>query len=124
MPTPSGPRTRMTRPLSHGTDAQHGRHANGTMSDSQRGVFRLISSWYVDRHLNEITIADTVRKRSRLRGLWAALAGIVCISTLALADSPPLPINISAGELVTALETLAKQTAVELVFQPEQLKSF
>ena len=53
------------------------------------------------------------------------VAFVCCVSFTAhaRADSPR-PINVPAGELVTALETLSKQAAVELVYQPAQLKSF
>src|SRR6267154_6737818 len=56
----------------------------------------------------------------------STLVAFVCCASFtvhARADSPK-PINIPAGELVTALETLSKQAAVELVYQPAQLKSF
>src|SRR2546429_4556361 len=53
------------------------------------------------------------------------VAFVCCVSFTAhaRADSPR-PINVPAGELVTALETLSKQAAVELVYQAAQLKSF
>lgn len=41
----------------------------------------------------------------------------------ARADTPK-QVSVPAGELVSALESLAKQAAVDLVYQPEQLKAF
>jgi iron complex outermembrane receptor protein len=56
----------------------------------------------------------------------STLVALVCSVTLtahAMADAPK-HIDVPAGELVVALETLSRQAAVDLVFQPEQLKSF
>src|SRR2546430_17018441 len=58
--------------------------------------------------------------------LKATLIAFVCgvsFSAHAMADAPK-PINVPPGELVSALESLSKQAAVELVYQPEQLRSF
>jgi len=56
------------------------------------------------------------------RSTLAAVAWTISVPAHALAD--PKQINIPAGDLVPALEILEKQAAVELVFQPNQLKSF
>jgi len=55
-------------------------------------------------------------------GLIAALCSI-SVSLYAIADSPK-QINVPAGDLVTALEILAKQADVEFVYQRDQLKGF
>lgn len=52
----------------------------------------------------------------------AVLAGL-SLSTHANGE-PVRPINVPAGDLVAALEKLSRQAAVDLVFQPDQLKSF
>src|SRR5882762_1949973 len=62
-------------------------------------------------------------KTLMIKGTLIAFVCSVSFSAHAVAQSPR-PINIPAGELVTALETLSKQAAVELVYQPAQLKSF
>src|SRR6266480_208020 len=62
-------------------------------------------------------------KTLMIKGTLIAFVCCVSFSAHARADSPR-PINVPAGELVTALETLSKQAAVELVYQPAQLKSF
>jgi outer membrane receptor protein involved in Fe transport len=56
----------------------------------------------------------------------AALAALVCsvaFTAHAKADAPKR-IDVPAGDLVVALETLSRQAAVDLVFQPDQLKPF
>jgi iron complex outermembrane receptor protein len=58
-----------------------------------------------------------------IKGTLIAFVCCVSFSAHAMADTPR-PINVPAGELVTALETLSKQAAVELVYQPAELKSF
>ena len=62
-------------------------------------------------------------KTLMIKGTLIAFVCSVSFSAHAVAQSPR-PINVPAGELVTALETLSKQAAVELVYQPAQLKSF
>jgi outer membrane receptor protein involved in Fe transport len=55
-----------------------------------------------------------------------ALVAFICsvaFTAHAIADAPKR-IEVPAGELVVALETLSRQAAVDLVFQPDQLKSF
>ena len=52
-----------------------------------------------------------------------ALACSVSLAVHARADQPK-QVNVPAGELVTALESLSKQAAIELVYQPDQLKSY
>jgi iron complex outermembrane receptor protein len=56
----------------------------------------------------------------------STLIAVVCwISFVAqAAAAAPKTINIPAGPLVAALELLQRQTAVELVYRPEQLSSF
>ena len=61
-------------------------------------------------------------KSMALRSTLAAVACTLSFSAHAIAD--PRQINIPAGDLVPALEILEKQAAIELVFQPSQLKSF
>jgi iron complex outermembrane receptor protein len=56
----------------------------------------------------------------------SALIACVCaiaFAAQAMADTPR-EINVPAGELATALESLQKQTGLELVFRPDELKSF
>lgn len=56
----------------------------------------------------------------------STLVAFVCsvsFAAHAIADESKR-IDVPAGELVAALETLSRQAAVDLVFQPEQLKSF
>ena len=56
--------------------------------------------------------------------LRSALLAFVCsvsVAANAIADSPKT-VNVPAGDLTTALELLAKQSGVELVYRPEQLK--
>ncbi|MEJ1964482.1 MAG: TonB-dependent receptor [Gammaproteobacteria bacterium] len=50
-----------------------------------------------------------------------AIACSVSIAAYAFADAPR-HIDVPAGDLVAALESIAKQAEVELVFRPEQLK--
>jgi iron complex outermembrane recepter protein len=48
-----------------------------------------------------------------------------CISLVAHARADaPTQINVAPGELAAALESLSKQVAVELVYQPKELKDF
>jgi iron complex outermembrane recepter protein len=61
-------------------------------------------------------------KSMTFRSTLAAVAWTISFSAHALAD--PKQINIPAGDLVRGLEILEKQAAIELVFQPNQLKSF
>ncbi len=52
------------------------------------------------------------------------LIAIVCplfLSALAAADTPAA-LEVPAGELVAALKALARQSDVELLYQPEQLR--
>jgi len=53
-----------------------------------------------------------------------ALVFACCISIAggAFADMPQRPVDIPAGNLSTALELLSKQSGIELVFRPEQVK--
>jgi iron complex outermembrane receptor protein len=57
------------------------------------------------------------------RSTLAAVAWALSLSVHAMA-SGPTQLDIPAGNLVPALEALEKQAVVELVFQPDQLKSF
>ena len=61
-------------------------------------------------------------KSMTFRSTLAAVAWTISLSAHALAD--PKQINVPAGDLVPALEILEKQAAIELVFQPNQLKPF
>ncbi len=57
--------------------------------------------------------------------LRTALIAFACsLSVAAYAYADPRPINVPAGDLTAALESLAKQSGVELVYQPDQLKGF
>jgi hypothetical protein len=66
------------------------------------------------------------RRAARKRGTVAAIAPItavvcaLCLSANAFA-SPSRVINIPPGELATALDSVAQQAGVELLFQPDQL---
>jgi iron complex outermembrane recepter protein len=62
-------------------------------------------------------------KSMTFRSTLAAVACALSFCAHALAD-PPRQVNIPAGDLIPALEILQKQAAIELVFQPDQLKSF
>jgi iron complex outermembrane recepter protein len=62
-------------------------------------------------------------KSMTFRSTLAAVACAISMSAHAMADTPK-QINVPAGDLVAALESLAKQAEVDLVYQPEQLKSF
>jgi outer membrane receptor protein involved in Fe transport len=57
------------------------------------------------------------------RSALLAVVWSVSLSVHAMADVPE-QIDIPAGELVAALESLAKQSTVDLVYQPAQLKAF
>jgi iron complex outermembrane recepter protein len=54
----------------------------------------------------------------------AAVACAVSLSAQSIADAPPKQLRIPAGELIPALEVLEKQSGIELVFRPDQLKYF
>jgi iron complex outermembrane recepter protein len=62
-------------------------------------------------------------KSMTFRSTLAAVCCAISMSAHAMADTPKR-IDVPAGELVAALDSLAKQSAVDLVYQPEQLKSF
>lgn len=64
-------------------------------------------------------MSKTMSVRTTIAAILAGLA----LSAYAIAD-PARQINVPAGELVAALEALSRQAAVDLVFQPDQLKSF
>lgn len=56
----------------------------------------------------------------------SALLVVACCMSLAAharADAP-MQLNIAAGELVAALESLSKQVSIELVYQPDQIRHF
>jgi iron complex outermembrane recepter protein len=55
------------------------------------------------------------------RSMLAAVACAISFSAHAIAD--PRQLDVPAGELIPALEALEKQAAIEIVYQPEQLKS-
>lgn len=58
-----------------------------------------------------------------IRSTIAAILCSVTFAAHAMADTPTR-IDVPAGELVRALETLSRQASVDLVFQPDQIKSF
>ncbi|MEJ1961272.1 MAG: TonB-dependent receptor [Gammaproteobacteria bacterium] len=60
-------------------------------------------------------------KTMTVRTTIAAILAGLSMSAHAMADAAR-PINVPAGDLVTALESLAKQADIELVYQAEQLK--
>src|SRR5262249_32823481 len=60
-------------------------------------------------------------KTVTIRATLLALASALSISAHAMADSPK-KVDVPAGELTTALETLAKQSGVEFVYSAEQLR--
>jgi iron complex outermembrane receptor protein len=62
-------------------------------------------------------------KSMSFRSTLAAVAWAISFSVYAMATAPT-QMDIPAGNLVPALEALKKQAAIELVFQPEQLRSF
>src|SRR5712675_3799700 len=62
-------------------------------------------------------------KNVTFRSTLAAVACAMSFSAHAIADSPK-QISVPAGDLVLALEMLQKQATIELVFQPDQLRSF
>jgi iron complex outermembrane recepter protein len=62
-------------------------------------------------------------KSMTFRSTSAAVAWAMSLSVHAMANGPA-QLNIPAGNLVPALEALERQAVVELVFQPDQLKSF
>ncbi|MEJ1962161.1 MAG: TonB-dependent receptor [Gammaproteobacteria bacterium] len=62
-------------------------------------------------------------KTFKARPTLVALACSMALTSHAMADAPKR-IEIPAGDLVSALETLSRQAMVDLVFRPDQLKSF
>ena len=60
-------------------------------------------------------------KAVTVRATLIALAAALSLSAHALADAPK-KVDVPAGDLTTALETLAKQSGVEFVYSAEQLK--
>ena len=60
-------------------------------------------------------------KSVTVRVALVALAATLSLSAHALADAPK-KVDVPAGDLTTALETLAKQSGVEFVYSAEQLK--
>jgi iron complex outermembrane receptor protein len=56
-----------------------------------------------------------------IRATLLALAATLSLSAHAMADSPK-KVDVPAGDLTTALETLAKQSGVEFVYSTQQLK--
>lgn len=61
-------------------------------------------------------------KTMTVRTTIAAILAGLSMSAHAIADAAARPINIPAGDLITALESLAKQADIELVYQADQLK--
>ena len=62
-------------------------------------------------------------KASFLRTFCAVAMCSVALAGRVMADTPKR-IEVPAGELVAALEALSRQAAVDLVFQPDQLRAF
>ena len=58
------------------------------------------------------------------RSISAAVACALSFAAAHAAADPPKQINVPPGDLIPALEAIQKQAAIEIVFQPEQLKSF
>ncbi len=61
-------------------------------------------------------------KTLMIKSTLIVFACCVSFAAHARADTPK-QVSVPAGELVSALESLAKQAAVDLVYQPEQLKA-
>lgn len=61
-----------------------------------------------------------VRKTELLRGIALALA--CSASMAAMAQGAPQPVDVPAGDLATAIETLRKQTGSQILFRADQLK--
>jgi iron complex outermembrane receptor protein len=62
-------------------------------------------------------------KSVTIRSTLAAVACAITFTAHAFADAPKR-IDVEAGDLMTALESLSKQTAVDLVYQPDQIRPF
>ena len=62
-------------------------------------------------------------KSVTIRSTLAAVACAMAFTAHAIADTPKR-IDVQAGDLITALESLSKQTAVDLVYQSDQIKAF
>jgi outer membrane receptor protein involved in Fe transport len=60
-------------------------------------------------------------KTMTVRATIAAFLAGLSMSAHAVADTAR-PLNVPAGELVAALESLAKQADIQLIYQPEQLR--
>lgn len=65
-------------------------------------------------------------KMSRSRAIKTALIAVtLCFTLTAHATAePPKPVNVPAGPLVPALESLSKQMTVQLIYEPKQLRPF
>jgi len=61
---------------------------------------------------------------NRLMLKSVALMLMSSISLIAFAIADPKQLDIPAGNLIPALEALAKQAAIEIVYQPDQLRAF
>src|SRR5262245_57654850 len=62
-------------------------------------------------------------KTLMVRSTLVALICSISFAAHAMADAPK-SIDVPAGELVIALEILSRQAAIDLVFQPDQIKHF
>ena len=62
-------------------------------------------------------------KRATFRSTLATIACAISLSAQAMADEQK-QIDIPSGDLTTALELLSKQAAVDLVYQPDQIKNY
>jgi iron complex outermembrane recepter protein len=58
---------------------------------------------------------------ARARFLSLAILCMLSIGTRAVAEDPRQPISIPAGDLGTALQSLARQSGTEIVYRPEQV---
>ena len=61
--------------------------------------------------------------RMTLRSAIVAFAAMAAVAAHAMADTPK-PVSVPAGELVDALETLARQCGVDVIYPSGQLKGF
>jgi hypothetical protein len=69
-------------------------------------------------------LQEALNRRAAGRGASTTLVTLVCALCVFVdaGGAEPRIINIPPGELATALETVAQQADVELIFQPDQLK--
>lgn len=62
-----------------------------------------------------------MRKTGLIRGIWLALACTASM-TVCAQDEPAVIVDVPAGDLATAVETLRRQTGGEILFRADQLR--